>query len=254
MLSKNNIKFINALQKKKFRQKYNKFLVEGDKMVVEILTNGQVKIHSIYAVQSWLTEHAPLLTRHRDQITQIDERELKTISSLTTPNRVLCILEIPNTKLSDKHITQNISLVLDNIQDPGNMGSILRTADWFGIDHVFCLQCVDVYNPKVVQATMGAFLRIHVIQTDAEAIFERWNELPVYGTFLDGENMYETELTQKGFIVIGNEGRGIRPEIESFITHKIKIPAYGKAESLNAAVATGIVCAEFRRNAPYRRL
>ncbi len=246
MLSKNNIKFINALQKKKFRQKYNKFLVEGDKMVLEILTNGQFKIHSIYAVESWLKEHAPLLTRHRDQITQVDERELKTISSLTTPNRVLCVLEIPNPKLNDKHIAKSLSLVLDNIQDPGNMGSILRTADWFGIEHVFCLQCVDVYNPKVVQATMGAFLRVKIIQTDANSIFERWNELPAYGTFLDGENMYDTQLTQKGFIVIGNEGRGIRPEIESFITHKIKIPAYGNAESLNAAVATGIVCAEFK--------
>jgi len=217
-------------------------------MVLEILTGSQFKIHSIYAVQGWLNEHAPLLTRHRNNITEIDERELKTISSLTTPNRVLCVLEIPNAKLNDKHIAQSLSLVLDNIQDPGNMGSILRTADWFGIQHVFCLQCVDVYNPKVVQATMGAFLRVTVVQTDAETLFERWRGLPVYGTFLDGENMYETQLTQNGFIVIGNEGRGIRPEIEPFIAHKIKIPAYGKAESLNAAVATGIVCAAFRRN------
>jgi len=221
-------------------------------MVLEILNNSQFKIHSIYAVESWLDKHLPLLTRYRDQITTVDERELKTISSLTTPNDVLCVLEIPKPKLDDKRITQSLSLVLDNIQDPGNMGSILRTADWFGIEHVFCLQCVDVYNPKVVQATMGAFLRVKVIQTDAEVVFERWNGLPVYGTFLDGENMYETELTQEGFIVIGNEGRGIRPEIESFITHKIKIPAYGNAESLNAAVATGIVCAEFRRKS-YRR-
>ena len=250
MLSKNKIKFINALQKKKFRQKYNKFLVEGDKMVLEMLTKGQFKIHSIYALENWLNEHSPLLRQHRDQITQVDERELKSISSLTTPNQVLCILEILNVKLNDTRIAQSLSLVLDNIQDPGNMGSILRTADWFGIEHVFCLQCVDVYNPKVVQATMGAFLRVTVIQTDAKAIFERWNELPIYGTFLDGESIYDTKLTQTGFIIIGNEGRGIRPEIESYISHKIKIPAYGKAESLNAAVATGIVCAEFRRNAP----
>ena len=250
MLSKNNIKFINALQKKKFRQKYNKFLVEGDKMVLEILTKSQFKIHSIYAVENWLDEYAPLLTRYREQITQVNERELKSISSLTTPNRVLCILEIPNIELNDKYIAQSLSLVLDNIQDPGNMGSILRTADWFGIKHVFCLQCVDVYNPKVVQATMGAFLRVTIIQTDAQTIFERWNKLPVYGTFLDGKNIYESPLTQTGFIVIGNEGRGIRPEIEAFISHKIKIPAYGKAESLNAAVATGVVCAEFRRSYP----
>jgi len=247
MLSKNNIKFINALQKKKFRQKYNNFLVEGDKMVLEILTNHQFKIHSIYALENWLDDNAPLLTRHRDKITAISERELKTISSLSTPNRVLCVLEIPSSKLDDKSIAGSLSLVLDNIQDPGNMGSILRTADWFGIEHVFCLQCVDVYNPKVVQATMGAFLRVRMIQTEAEAIFGSWNELPVYGAFLNGTSIYENKLSSKGFIVIGNEGRGIRPEIESFITHKIKIPAYGKAESLNAAVATGIVCAEFRR-------
>jgi len=248
MLSKNNI---NALQKKKFRQKYNNFLVEGDKMVLEILINGQFKIHSIYAVTSWLEENAPLLIRHRDKTTEVTDRELKSISSLTTPNRVLCVLEMPDVKLDDKKITDSLSLVLDNIQDPGNMGSILRTADWFGIEHVFCLHCVDVYNPKVIQATMGAFLRVTTIQTEAEALFERWNTLPVYGTFLDGENMYESDLREKGFIVIGNEGRGIRPVIQPYIMHKIKIPAYGKAESLNAVVATGIICAEFRRKSPF---
>ena len=137
--------------------------------------------------------------------------------------------------------------MLDNIQDPGNMGSILRTADWFGIQYVFCLQCVDVYNPKVVQATMGAFLRVRTIQTDAEAIFEAQQKLPVYGTFLDGESIYDAPLQPNGLVVIGNEGRGIRKEIASYINHKIKIPAYGNAESLNAAVATGVVCAEFRR-------
>lgn len=215
-------------------------------MVLEILTDGQFKIHSIYAVADWLDENAPLLARHHDKITEVDERELKTISNLTTPNHALCITEIPNIKLEDKKIADSLSLVLDNIQDPGNMGSILRTADWFGIEHVFCLNCVDVYNPKVVQATMGAFLRVRMIQTDAEAIFERWNELPVYGTFLDGNNVYETDLSKNGFIIIGNEGRGIRPEVGRFVTHKIKIPAYGKAESLNAAVATGIICSIFR--------
>lgn len=247
MLSKNNIKYINALQKKKFRQKYNNFLIEGDKMVLEILTNGQFKIHSIYALADWLSENTSLLARHRDKITEVDERELKSISSLTTPNRVLCILEIPNAKLDDKKIANSLSLVLDNIQDPGNMGSILRTADWFGIDHVFCLDCVDVYNPKVVQATMGAFLRVRAIPTDT-TIFEYWRKLPVYGTFLDGENIYTMNLKKTGFIVIGNEGRGIRPKIANFISHKIKIPAYGKAESLNVAVATGVVCSVFRNN------
>jgi len=247
MLSKNNIKYINALQKKKFRQKYNNFLVEGDKMVLEILNDGQFKIHSIYAIADWLNENAPLLARHRDKITEVNERELKSISSLTTPNRVLCILEIPNVKLDDKKIANSLSLVLDNIQDPGNMGSILRTADWFGIEHVFCLNCVDVYNPKVVQATMGAFLRVRVIQTNAEAIFERWSELPVYGTSLEGSDIYEINLNKNGFIIIGNEGRGIRPKASRFVSQKIKIPAYGKAESLNAAVATGIICSIFRR-------
>lgn len=245
MLSKNNIKYINALQKKKFRQKYNNFSVEGDKMALEILNNSHFKIHSIYAVADWLTENAPLLARHQDKITEVSERELKSISNLTTPNCVLCIVEIPNAKLGDTRIANNLSLVLDNIQDPGNMGSILRTADWFGIEHVFCLDCVDIYNPKVVQATMGAFLRVRVIPTDT-TIFERWHKLPVYGTFLDGEHIYDTDLEQKGFIVIGNEGRGIRPHIIPFINHKIKIPAYGKAESLNVAVATGVVCSVFR--------
>ncbi len=248
MLSKSNIKFVQSLQKKKFRQKYNNFLVEGDKMVLEILKTSNSKIHSIYALSSWMEKHEGLLKRYAAVCRPISERELKSISALTTPNQVCCVVEIPDAQIDENVVKNDLSIVLDHIQDPGNMGTILRTADWFGIQHVFCFNCVDVYNSKVVQATMGAFLRVKTIATTPTLLFDRFKDIPVYGTFLDGENVFESHLSKNGFIIIGNEGRGMSEETAQFVTKKITIPAYGQAESLNAAVAAGVVCAAFRRN------
>ncbi len=248
MLSKAVIKFVQSLQKKKFRQKYNNFLVEGDKMVSEILRSPNFNIHSIYALDKWLEKYEGLLKKHQSICYAISEKELKSISGLKTPNQVLCILEMPQADIDDALIQKDLSLVLDHIQDPGNMGTILRTADWFGIQHVFCFDCVDVYNPKVIQASMGAFLRVKTLNIQPSELFERFSDVPVYGTTLNGTNIYTTKLSKKGFIIIGNEGRGIREETAQYIQHNIAIPAYGNAESLNVAVATGVICAAFRQN------
>jgi len=216
-------------------------------MVLEILKTSNSKIHSIYALASWMEKHQGLLRRYASVCTTVSERELKSVSALTTPNQVCCVVEIPDVQIDENVVQHDLSIVLDHIQDPGNMGTILRTADWFGIQHIFCFNCVDVYNPKVVQATMGAFLRVKTITTTAADLFGQFSSLPVYGAYLDGDNVFNINLSKKGFIIIGNEGRGMSEETAQFVTQKITIPAYGQAESLNAAVAAGVLCAAFRQ-------
>jgi TrmH family RNA methyltransferase len=179
-------------------------------------------------------------------VTEVNESELKKISTLTTPNQVLMVVKQPSFELDFQAIRSDLSLYLDGIQDPGNMGTILRIADWFGIPYIFCSDtCVDIFNPKVVQATMGAFLRIKSKEIDLKELIEATT--PVYGALLEGENLFQTERSKHGIIVIGNEGRGISDEVRALINRPILIPPHGVgAESLNAAVATGIICAVFR--------
>lgn len=246
MLSQNKIKYLTALQSKKFRQKYDIFLAEGDKICLEIIKNDKIKIEEIFALPNWIEKNIESLKPFRDRLIEITEAELKKISCLTTPNQVLISAHIPIFEINKELINNDLSFYLDGIQDPGNMGTILRTADWFGVKNVFCSDtCVDIFNPKVIQASMGAFLRIQSQEIDLEQLVSK--DLPVYGAVLEGENIFETKLSNKGIIVIGSEGKGISDANLSFLTHKIKIPAYGNgAESLNAAVATGIICAVFR--------
>ena len=246
MLSQNKIKYLTALHSKKFREKYNIFLAEGDKICLEIVTSKKVKIEEIFAVSSWIEKNAELLQPFRDRLIEISEAELKKISCLTTPNQVLISAHQPSFEIDKLLINSSLSLYLDGIQDPGNMGTILRNADWFGIENVFCSDtCVDIFNPKVIQASMGAFLRVKSQEIDLEALITE--NLPIYGALLEGNNIFEEKLSANGIIVIGSEGKGISDALLPFITHKIKIPAYGNgAESLNAAVAAGIICAAFR--------
>ncbi|MGB0863728.1 MAG: TrmH family RNA methyltransferase [Saprospiraceae bacterium] len=248
MLSKSNIKYINSLKAKKFRQKYHKFIAEGDKIVKEMLENPQISFEKIFCTEKWAATQADLLRAHSPKVRFVTDNELNKISSLQTPNQVLVIAEQLNNSVEATKIENGLSLVLETMQDPGNMGTILRIADWFGIEQVFCSKdCVDIYNSKVVQASMGAFLRVNVQYLDLEELFKRHSTLPVYGAMLGGDNIFEMELAQKGFIVIGNEGRGISDKIANLLTHKIEIPKYGGAESLNAAVATGIICSIFKK-------
>ena len=234
-ISKEKLKLIQVLKTKKGRENHALFLVEGEKMVLEVL-KSDFQIHTLFALADWKETHA---IQHA---TIIDDNELKAISSLTTPNKVLAIVKMP-TFTTPIHFSENtFSLYLDGIQDPGNMGTILRTADWFGIKYVFCSDtCVDIWSPKVIQATMGAFLRVHSQEVD----FFTLPKMPTLGMVLGGENVvtaYPT-LPQEGLIVIGSEGKGISPEILKKLDFHLEIPRKGNAESLNAAVATGIICA-----------
>lgn len=247
MLSKSTIKYINALKRKKFRQRYDNFIAEGNKIALEILRQSHFDIHSIFATQDWADLNHRKLSRYRDILTIVEERELKSISSLTTPNKVVIILKKPKTTIDEELISNNLSLVLDGIQDPGNLGTIWRIADWFGIEYLFCSEnCVDLYNPKVIQSSMGAFLRVKAVELNIPELFSQRRELPVYGAVLGGKSIYQTPLKKHGFLVIGNESKGISEAMSSAVTHPIGIPSSGGAESLNAAVATGIICSWFQ--------
>lgn len=254
MLSKAKVKYLNSLKSKKFRQKYNNFVAEGDKIVIEVLKNAQhpdaifsTAIEAVYALPNWIESNQDLLQPFQAITTEVDNSTLKKISNFQTPNQALVILKQFNLELPVTQIQTNLTILLDEIQDPGNLGTILRIADWFGIPNVICSQtCADVYNPKTIQATMGAFLRVRTFRLDLIEFCRNFSQLPVYGAVLGGENLFQSQLNKQALVVIGNEGKGISPEMMQQLTHHIEIPANGNAESLNAAVATGIICAAFR--------
>jgi len=250
MLSKNTIKHLNALKQKKFRDEFQQFVAEGDKLVKELLFS-HCKIIEIFALNEWPGTHK---IPDSIAVTPVSPDELERISSLTTPNKVIALIEIPQQQSIDSSAFEKLVLVLDDIKDPGNMGTIIRIADWFGISNIICSgNTVDVYNPKVIQASMGSVARVNINYTELTTFFESLaKEIPVYGTLLNGDNIYTQTLTKNGIIVIGNESNGISVEIQKFITNKLYIPSFAenpldKAESLNAAIATAIVCAEFKR-------
>lgn len=208
----------------------------------------QSDVQHIYALEDWIETHKTTIRAKDIPFTIITERELKAISSLTTPNKVLLVMKQFTQKLETIALDEGYALFLDQIQDPGNMGTILRNADWFGIRYVFCSDgCADIYNSKVIQASMGAIFRVNVMNIALTDLLNAKPDLPVYGTVLEGSNIYDLKPAQNGLIVIGNEGRGISPDIQNLLTHKVTIPRgiSSGAESLNAAVASGIVCAIF---------
>lgn len=250
MLSKNKIKYINSLKSRKFRDEYQQFIAEGDKLVCDLLSGNYI-ISEIFAVADWLDKHS---FTNQIAVTEVSETELERISQLSTPNKVLAILDYKKNQEFNNKIFDELILVLDEIKDPGNLGTIIRIADWFGISNIICSNnSVDVYNPKVVQATMGSIARVNVSYSDLRDFLKNMPQnTPIYGTLLDGENIYDQQLSKNGIIIVGNESRGISNEIIQFITNKIFIPSYAqnienKAESLNASIATAIVCAEFKR-------
>lgn len=252
MISNSLIKFINSLKTNKYRNVHQKFIAEGPKIVSELL-NSSFIVDKILATKDWMDSQKDPDLKNINVI-EISEKELKKISALKTPNKVLAIVNIPDRKKIPSNIFSDLILMLDEIKDPGNMGTIVRTADWFGIPYIICSDnCVDIYNPKVVQATMGSISRVKVYYTDLYKYLQNIpSETKVFATMLDGKNIYRAELDEKGIILIGNESRGISKNLESFITDKISIPSFTSskfetAESLNASVATAIVCAEFRK-------
>jgi len=255
MLSKNKIKFINSLKKKKYRSEKGLFIAEGFKLVQELLEEG-AEATLICATSQWL-EHNPSHARAKiiEQI-EVTEQELGKISSFKTPQQVLGIFAISGGLSEADDLAGQLSLVLDRINDPGNLGTIVRLADWFGIENIICsTDTVDLYNPKTVQSTMGSIARVKVAYRELAEFLEPWSRHPgfdIYGCFLEGENLYTAPLQNKGIIVMGSESHGISRELWPYINQQLYIPAFtrGKAttaESLNVSMATGIVCSEFRR-------
>lgn len=239
MVGKSQIKFIKSLQQKKYRNQKGMFVVEGIKTVQELL-DSNFEAYRIYCC------HAGLLNADDDVIELISETDLKKISSLKNPNKALGVFKVPSPQIvgSDDWV-----LTLDNVRDPGNLGTIIRLCDWFGISHLVCSEnTVDCYNPKVLQATMGSITRVNIIYTDLDK-FLKASKLPVLGAFMDGESVYTTEFTEKGILVLGNEASGISSEIKALVNSKISIPQFGNhtTESLNVAMATAILLNEIRR-------
>lgn len=246
MLSKSQISLLKSLQHKKFRKEHGLFLVEGYKSVVEFV-NTAYQVDTIYHTPA--TAPKMLNLSRKINFQEISLTDLEKISSLKTPQEVIGLVKMPVWPALNYNTLKNrFSLVLDGVQDPGNMGTIIRTADWFGITNIICSEdTVDVYNPKVIQATMGSLARVNVHYTDLAATLPNIN-LPVYGAMLNGENMYATNFGKEGLLVMGNEGNGLRPEIQALISKKVTIPRVGHAESLNVAIATAILCSEIKRN------
>lgn len=251
MLSAAQQKFLTSLHVKKYRQKYRKFVVEGDKLVSELIGQQRVGVSALYALDSWLASHGEKLAAWRDKVFPVTEAELKKISALSTPNQALAVADIPEPGNPSGERPPR-AFLLDGIQDPGNLGAILRVADWFGFDAVFCTpDCVDLYSPKVVQASMGAVLRVPGLEIEADALLSLWPGLPVLGAVFDGENAFTAAWPPAGLLVIGNEGRGISPALDARLTRRLTIPRAptGRAESLNASVAAGILAAGWAASA-----
>lgn len=242
MVSKNQIKLIKSLSQKKFRNKHRLFVVEGIKGIEEFLKSSFV-LDSIYTVSEGL------FNLGEEDITIIDEKDLNRISFLKNPQKALAVFKIPEIKKTE---IKGLVPVLDGVRDPGNLGTIIRLCDWFGVETLFCSRdTVDCYNPKVVQASMGSLARVKVCYKDLPQFIIQNNHLGIFGAMLDGENIYSQKLPESAIVVMGNEANGISEEVEKLLTRKISIPQFGKnqdTESLNVATATSIIFSEFKRS------
>jgi TrmH family RNA methyltransferase len=261
MISNNQIKIYSSLRNKKYREIHHKFLAEGEKIVIDLLNSPiqNFRIQNLITTSEFLNTHPATTFSNIPEIYEVSAAILERISSLNTPNKAILVCDLPVYAPVFMDISRGLSLFLDDIRDPGNLGTIIRTADWFGIHHIFCSkESVDVYNPKVVQSTMGALCRVKVYYIETTALIQEIKKIqsfPLIGTLLEGENIYSTELPSKGVIVMGNESRGISENLQIVLDYKIKIPSEGNrsesSESLNVAMAAGIIMAEFRRRAAF---
>ena len=241
MITNAQIKFIKSLAQAKNRELHKLYVAEGEKLAIEWLQSS-ANVQMIIATSVWISKNQSIISKHSSaQVFEVDEQTLARMSQLQTPNHVLLVVEYSSKMVIPKETGWIIAL--DTIQDPGNMGTILRIADWFGINTIICSpQCVDIYNHKVIQSGMGAHLRVAVEYKELD-IFFKLNQLPVYAALLNGENLFQVKSKQAGIILIGNESKGIAPELLPFASHPVTIPRIGGAESLNAGVAAGIIAA-----------
>lgn len=253
MISKNEIKYIQALHLKKNRDSQGLFIIEGIKSVTEFILNNSTKVKYVFATAEYLQQHSKFLEQKGVSFTEVTFDELKKISLQSSPNQVLAIIYKREEKLNNQLLQKEITIFLDDIRDPGNFGTIIRIADWFGLKQIICSKnTTELYNPKTLQASMGAILRTNVIYMDFEDVLSASGNITVYGAVLNGKNIYTTKL-EKGIIVIGNEANGISENILSKLNQSISIPAAPNngSESLNAANACAIICSEFHRQLNY---
>lgn len=244
MLSKTHTKYIQSLWHKKLRDELGLFIAEGPKVVMDLLNSSRFVCKEIIALADWVALYNKTgVGKHNCNITVVEDFELKKISSLSTANSVVAVFEKKEPQPAFK-VTGKLTLVLDTIQDPGNLGTIIRIADWFGVTDIVCsVGCADMYNTKVVQSTMGSLGRVNIIYTNLVDWFKENNEVPVYAATLDGRDVKQLTKPKEGILVIGNEANGVSAEVMKLVSEKITIPKSGEAESLNAAVATGIILA-----------
>lgn len=248
VISKSQIKLIKSLSVKKFRDEENLFVAEGTKLVADL--SVAFKIKYVFATSEWLQEYEGKFPFHPELVS---EDEIHKISNQKSPQGILAVFVKDQANYEKVDFENQLSLALDDVQDPGNFGTIIRIADWFGIRDIFCSEhTADAFGPKTIQATMGALSRVRIHYVNLPRFLAQANEkTQIYGTFLNGKNMYSSEFKKTGIIVMGNEGNGISPEVERFISHRLFIPNFPEgeptSESLNVAVATAIICAEFRR-------
>lgn len=253
MISKNRAKFIVSLQKKKVRDEERLFIIEGDKLVREFMASG-IRMHSLVAKPEFINSIPVELLNNVAEVDDVSYEELKSISTLKTPHNALAIIPMPDKVLNVNEVFNDICVALDFVQDPGNLGTIIRAAGWFGIKNIICSpDSVDVYNPKVIQASMGALLHVNVFYSDLKIFLtasEKEN-ISVFGTLLEGESIYSHKLANKGIILLGNESKGISAELSPYITEKIMIPKFSKGkhgiDSLNVGMAASVVFSEFCR-------
>ncbi len=260
MISKNMIKEVRALEMKKNRKRTSLFVAEGPKVVGDML--GRFGLHALIATDEWRDGHGGEIQKMGDAarwtddawgVVPVSDDELRRISFLMHPQQVVALFKIPEENgITAIDPLKELVVALDGVQDPGNLGTIIRIADWFGIRHVICSQeTADAYNPKVVQATMGSLASVSVHYVNLESyLVSQPKDVKIYGTLLDGQDIYETRLSAAGIIVMGNEGNGLTEAVRRLVTHRLLIPDFNpdkRAESLNVAIATSIVCSEFRR-------
>ncbi|MBE0378449.1 RNA methyltransferase [Pseudoalteromonas prydzensis] len=243
MISKNQLKLIRALGQKKYRKQHNQYLVQGEKNVLELLASG-LAIVDVFATAAFIAQFQAQFP-HVTMI-EADEDSLTKASTLVSNNAAIAVVAMPTIALPSP---EGLMLALDGVSDPGNLGTIIRVADWYGINHIVAsLDSADPYNPKTISATMGSFVRVAVSQVDLPAYLNDL-DLPIYGAFLEGENLHQATLAQTGVLLMGSESHGIRGACAALVTNKITIPAFGAAESLNVAMATGIILDNFKRQA-----